>query len=84
MAAIAFLIDAARRDVDLGPAVADRLARLGVTSLALYRDRETLCLVLDGWSFDPSSSAEAATAIGVEPDARLLRPVMQTALRPTG
>jgi hypothetical protein len=84
MAAVAFLIDAGRRDVDLGPAVADRLARLGITSLALYRDEETLCLVLEGWSFDPSSTASAASAIGLEPEVRLLRPVMETALRATG
>jgi hypothetical protein len=84
VATVAFLIDAAQCDVDLGPSVADRLAGLGVTNLALYRDRETLCLVLEGWTFDPSSTAAAASAIGVDPVARTLRPVMQTALRATG
>lgn len=84
MATVAFLIDMAHGEVDLGPAVADRLLALGVTNLALYRDHETLCVVLEGWAFDPSSSAAAASVIGVEPDARTLRPVMQTALRPTG
>lgn len=84
MATVAFLIDAGADDVDLGPAVAERLASLGVTSVALFRDRETLCLVLEGWAFDPSSSESAASAIGIEPDARTLRPVMQTALRATG
>lgn len=84
MAAVAFLIDASQGDVDLGPAVADQLASLGITNLALYRDRQMLCLVLEGWSFDPSSSPAAASAIGVEPVARLLRPVMQAALRATG
>lgn len=83
MAAVAFLIDAARPDVDLGPAVAERLARLGVTTLALYRDRLTLCLVVEGWSFDASSANDAAVAIGVEGSARLLAPVMQTAIRST-
>lgn len=81
MATVAFLIDATHGDVDFGPTVADRLASLGVTNLALYRDGDTLCLVLDGWAFNPSSSAAAAAAIGVEPDARTLHPVMQTALR---
>jgi hypothetical protein len=81
MATVAFLIDAAHGDMDLGPAVADRLTGLGITSLALYRDGDTLCLVLDGWAFDPSSSAAAASAIGIEPDARTLRPIMHTALR---
>ena len=83
MATVAFLIDAAHGDVDLGPAVADRLTGLGVTSLALYRDGEALCLVLEGWAFDPSSSSAAASAIGIEPAARTLRPVMQTELRTT-
>lgn len=81
MATVAFLIDEARGTVDLGPQVADRLAGMGVTSIALYRDGGTLCLVLDGWTFDASSSAAAASAIGVAPAARTLRPVMQTALR---
>lgn len=84
MATLAFLIEAGADDVDLGPAVAERLASLGVTSVALFRDRETLCLVLDGWAFDPSSSDTAIAAIGIEPDTRTLRPVMQTALRATG
>ena len=44
MATVAFLVDVGADDVDLGPAVAERLASLGVTSVALYRDRETLCL----------------------------------------
>ena len=81
MARVAFLIEAGDGDVDLTAAVADRLARLGVTDLALYRDRQTLCVVLEGWAFDPSSSAAAASVIGANPPARMLRPVMQTALR---
>ena len=84
MAAVAFLIEAGADDVDLGPAVAERLAELGVTSVALFRERETLCLVLEGWAFDPSSSGAAASAIGIQAEARALRPVMQTALRATG
>lgn len=81
MATVAFLIDVDRGDFELRPAIAERLVGLGVTNLSLYRDRDTLCLVLEGWAFDPSSSAAAAAAIGVPADARSLRPVMQTALR---
>lgn len=81
MATVAFLIDRRRTSVELGPGVADALSRLGVTSLALYRDADAVCLVLDGWAFDASSSSEAARAMGVDPGARVLRPVMQTALR---
>jgi hypothetical protein len=81
---VAYLVDGADDDLDLGPAVADRLAALGVTSLVLFRDGETLCVVLEGWAFDPSSASAAATAIGVETGARTLHPVMRTALRATG
>ena len=84
MATVAFLIDAGRDEPDLGPSVADRLAGLGVTNIALYRDRQTLCVVLDGWAFDPSSTHAAASAIGLETGARALHPVMQTALRANG
>lgn len=80
MATVAFLIDAEPASVDLGPAVTDALARLGVTNLSLYRDRTTTCVVLDGWGFDGSSSAAAARAIGIDP-ARVLHPVLQSALR---
>ena len=81
MANVAFLVHAADGDVELGSAVAGRLASLGVTNLAVYRDGDILCLVLEGWAFDPSSSAAAASAIGLEPEARTLRPVIQSALR---
>lgn len=81
MAKVAFLIEAGDGDVDLTSAVADQLAGLGVTDVALFRDRETLCVVLEGWAFDPSSSATAASVIGAKPPARTLRPIMQTALR---
>jgi hypothetical protein len=79
---VAFLIDATgQTPVDLGPAVAEALASLGVTGLAVYRDPKTVCVVLEGWAFDASSSTAAAAIIGFAPDARTLRPVMRTALR---
>ena len=81
MATVAFLIDGDRESFELGPAVAERLATLGVTTLSLFRDRQTLCVVLEGWAFDPSSTASALSAIGLRPGARTLRPVMHTALR---
>ncbi len=81
MATLAFLVDG-DVDVALGPTVADQLSRLGVTSVALFRDHDTVCLVLDGWAFDGAASSDAATAaIGGGAPLRTLRPVMQTALR---
>ena len=81
MATVEFLIDSDRATVDLGPAVADTLTRLGVTSVAVYRNARAICLVLDGWAFAASSSPDAGRAIGFDVAARVLRPVMQTALR---
>jgi len=82
MATVAFLVNGNAPEVTLGPAVAEQLARLGVTNVALYRDRETVCVVLEGWAFDDSASTEAAAAaIGTGAGVQTLRPIMQTALR---
>jgi hypothetical protein len=72
--------------VSLGPAAVRRLADLGVTTLAVVRDERTVGLVLQGWAFDPASSAAlAADAVAVRCQAvRALHPVMQTAVSPTG
>lgn len=72
--------------VSLGPAAVRRLADLGVTTLAVVRDERTVGLVLQGWAFDPTSSAAlAADAVASRGRAvRALHPVMQTAVSPTG
>jgi hypothetical protein len=81
MAMVAFLVDN-DPEVMLRPAMADRLARLGVTSVSLLRDRDVVCVVLEGWAFDPASSTEAAAvAIGADASSRIFRPVIQSALR---
>ena len=83
MAMVAFLVDH-DPEAMLRPAVADKLARLGVTSVSVLRDRDVVCVVLDGWAFDPASSTEAAAvAIGADADSRIFRPVIQSALRPS-
>ncbi|HJR87652.1 MAG TPA: hypothetical protein VJ930_08365 [Acidimicrobiia bacterium] len=52
--------------------------------MSLFRDRDVVCVVLEGWAFDPSSSTDAAAAaIGADANTRTLRPLMQTALRAT-
>ena len=82
MATVAFLVTGDPADLSLGSVVAEQLARLGVTSIALFRDRETVCVVLEGWAFDASASTDTAKAvIGDGISLRTLRPVMQTALR---
>lgn len=81
MTTVAFLIDRRRPDLTLGPDAADRLARLGVTEVAIFRDQHSVCVVLEGWALEASATRDVAALIGAT-DGRTLRPVMQTALRP--
>ena len=75
------LVGASECDVELGGNVASELGRLGVTSISLLRDRETVGIVLEGWLFDPARSGGAAeAAIGASGRTRRLYPVMHTAV----
>lgn len=59
----------------------NELARVGVTSVAVVRDSESIGVVLEGWLFDPARSAGAvARAIGRTGRARVLHPVLQMAV----
>ena len=61
--------------------VVKELARLGVTSVAVVRDSDSIGVVLEGWLFDPARSAGAAArAIGGNGRARVLHPVLQMAV----
>ncbi len=65
----------------LQPATLDVLARLGVTSVSLVRDDETVGLVLEGWAFDPARAHEVASAVtGRCDEARTLQPLVQMAV----
>ena len=67
----------------LRPEALEKLARLGVTTVALVRDGSTAGLVLEGWAFDPASAAEAAcAAAGVCAGVRTLRPLAELAVSP--
>ena len=75
------LLDGADGDFCLRQELVSELARLGVTNVALVRDELTVGIVLEGWMFDPERSAEAAAqAVGTNPAARTLRPVMHVAV----
>ncbi|MBA2756714.1 MAG: hypothetical protein H0U37_04650 [Chloroflexi bacterium] len=67
--------------ISVGPEAAAQLARLGVTNVAVVRDREITGLVLEGWLFDLASTSEAASAV-VGPDraVRVLEPLIQLAV----
>ena len=59
---------------------AQRLAEVGVTSVAIAADDTTQAVVLEGWAFDPAVTGEQATlALGLGLQ-RILRPVLQTLL----
>jgi hypothetical protein len=78
---VVLLIDGHDGAISIGPDAADRLARLGVTNVAVVRDHQATGLVLDGWLFDQASAPEAARAIiGRDRPFRLLQPLIQMAV----
>ena len=81
MAMTVLLVDAAERDFSVRPELVSKLAGLGVTRLELVRDGRTLGIVLEGWMFDPETSADAAAkAVAGHAAARALRPVLHLSL----
>jgi hypothetical protein len=90
MAILVVLLPASEADSSLQPAAVTRLARLGVTSVALVRDQRTVALVVEGWAFEPSRSAEAVVdALAADgASARTLHPIAELAVssppRPRG
>ncbi|HLE89248.1 MAG TPA: hypothetical protein VI733_04270 [Candidatus Limnocylindria bacterium] len=64
--------------VRIGSAEASLLAGIGVSTIALLRDAESVGIVLDGWAFDPVQSARAAAAaLGSESECRVLLPALE-------
>jgi hypothetical protein len=81
VALVVLLVDGNDGAVSVGPDAADRLARLGVTNVAVVRDGDTTGLVLDGWLFDIASAPDAARAIvGLDRPVRVLLPLIQMAV----
>jgi hypothetical protein len=81
MGVVVLLGPAGPGEVVLGPAAMASLARLGVTSVALVRDEETVGLVLEGWAFDAWRAGEAAAAVAPAGwPLRTLRPLVQMAV----
>ena len=80
MAMMLVLLDA-KAEFSVRQDVVEKLATLGVTSIAVVRDSETVGVVLEGWLFDPARSAgAAASAVGATARARILHPVLQMAV----
>jgi hypothetical protein len=79
VAMVVVLLPVSEVDPSLRPAAVSKLARLGVTSVALVRDERTWAVVVEGWAFEPSNSAQAvvaAVATG-SGSARALHPVAE-------
>jgi hypothetical protein len=71
--------------VRIGSSEAARLAALGVTSVSLLRDADTVAIVLDGWAFSPARSARAAAAaFGDTSKCRVLQPALDVAVSDAG
>jgi hypothetical protein len=81
VAMMVVLLDGANGEFCLRQDLVDRLARLGVTSVALVRDERTVGIVLEGWLLDPARSAgEVGEAFGAASGARTLHPVLHLAV----
>lgn len=81
MALLVILVPATRNFAPLDSEAVEALARLGVTTLSLARDDETVAFILDGWAFDPSAHDGALAVLGAEDgSARPLQPVMHMAV----
>jgi hypothetical protein len=76
------LFEAGADGFSVRPDQVSQLARLGVSNLALLRDRDTIGVVLEGWLFDPARSAAAAVS-GLSTGARALHPLFEMAVSST-
>jgi hypothetical protein len=57
MAMMVVLLESEEGDVPLRSRTVGRVARLGVTNVAVFCDDRTNCIVLEGWAFNPAGSA---------------------------
>ena len=81
MAMAVVLYPVSEEALALRPSALEKLASLGVTSVALVGDGSTAGLVLEGWAFDTARAHEAASAaLGACEGLRTLRPLMQMAV----
>ena len=81
MAMVVLLVDGYEGAISVGPDVADHLARLGVTNVAVVGDRQMTGLVLEGWLFDVASAPEAARGVvGPDRSFRVLQPRIHLAV----
>ena len=84
MAMVVVLFPVSDAEPTLEPAGLEELAKLGVTSIALLRDRSLAGVVLEGWAFSPCDTRRAVHAVaGASAGVRTLRPLVQMGVSPT-
>jgi hypothetical protein len=67
--------------IRIGSAEAAQLGALGVTSVTLLRDAQSVAVMLEGWAFDPNRSARtAAASLGNAAECRVLQPTLDMAV----
>ena len=81
------LVAAGGEAVLLAPSAVAALGQLGVTSISVAGDGQTLGIVLDGWAFDPARAGDEALSVvagsaAAQARARALRPMMTVAVSP--
>ena len=79
MALLVLIASSGQSDISLRPSAVEMLARLGVTSISLAQDNETVVVILEGWSLDTRQYEQAADALGAV-GARPLQPIVQMAV----
>jgi hypothetical protein len=79
MALLVLIAPSGQNEISLRPSAVEMLARLGVTSISLAQDSETVIVILEGWSLDTHRHEQAAAALGAV-DARPLQPIVQMAV----
>lgn len=81
MAMVVVLFPISGDEPRLEPTGLEQLAKLGVTNLALVRDRSVAGLVLEGWAFDACDTQRAVRAVvGAADGVRTLQPLVQMAV----
>jgi hypothetical protein len=84
MSIVVLVLDTADASFGLGPHACRALARLGVRRVAVMEDGATVGVLLEGWAFDPASTARAIDALdtlGAQP--RVLLPVLDMSVSAT-
>lgn len=81
--AMVVLVLPAKADFSIGADTAAALARFGIGHAALLGDDRAVAVVLEGWAFDPeSSAAEAAEVIAPGERCQVLRPLAEFTVTP--